>query len=247
MVGIKLMEYGMDNHLRTLIIIPAYNEQGKVGRVIKKIPPHLADKIVVIDDCSKDHTGHEAEQAGATVLCHDHNMGVGAAIRTGIDYAIRNGFKVAAVLSGDDQHDPDDLHGLLDPIYNHNYDFVQGSRRLNGLSAPNIGRFRRTFTWVYAIVFRLLTGFPCTDATNGGRAFRTSIFNDKSIDLWQDWLNTYELEPYLFYKVIRRKFKVTEVPVKVIYHNQGTTKMKPFRDWWHIFKPMIYLTLGLRH
>lgn len=243
------MERGciLKNHLSTLVIIPAYNEMGKVGRVIKKIPLGLTDQILVINDCSKDQTALEAKMAGAEVINHECNMGVGAAIRTGIDYALRNGFEVVAVLSGDNQHDPDDLHGLLDPIYNHNYEFVQGSRRLNGLSAPNIGWFRRTFTWVYAIVFRLLTGFHCTDATNGGRAFRTSIFQDNSINLWQDWLNTYELEPYLFYKVIRRKFKVTEAPMKVIYHNQGTTKMKPFRDWWRIFKPMIYLSLGLRH
>ena len=237
----------MGSHrLRVLVVIPAYNEQGKIGRVITKIPPQIVDGTVVVDDCSSDETAAEVKRAGAIVIRHEHNMGAGAAIRSGIDYALANGYDVVTILSGDDQHDPNDLPGLLDPILTKGYDFVQGSRRLGGLHAPNIGWFRRTFTLVYAIIFRLLTGFPCTDATNGGRAFRTSIFQDKGVNLWQDWLNTYELEPYLFYQVVRRKFKVTEAPMKVLYHSQGTTKMKPFRDWWHILRPMIYLALGIR-
>lgn len=231
---------------RILIVIPAYNEQGKIGNVVEKIPPDLAEEIVVVNDCSKDQTANEAENAGATVINHPHNMGVGAGIRSGIDYALANNFDIVAILSGDDQHDPNDLYGVLKPILEEGYDFVQGSRRLGGLHAPNIKAFRRSLTWIYAAVFRLLTGFKCTDATNGGRAFRTSIFQDKAINLWQDWLNTYQLEPYLLYMVVKRKLKVTEAPMKVIYHEKGTTKMKPFRDWWRIFQPMIYLALRIR-
>lgn len=235
----------MNEKLKTVLVIPAYNEQGKIGRVIGKIPPGVVDVVVVVNDCSRDATAEEAAQAGAAVLTHRQNQGVGAAIRTGIDYARENGFDVVAIVSGDDQHDPNELRGLLDTI-RQGYDFVQGSRRLSGLDAPNIGCFRRVFTWVYAFTFRLLTGFPCTDATNGGRAFRTSLFDDKRINLWQEWLNTYELEPYLFFLAVKLGYKVKEAPMKVIYHAQGTTKMKPVRDWWRIFRPMIYLTLGLR-
>lgn len=232
---------------RILIIIPAYNEHGKIGRVVQKIPADLGADTLVIDDHSRDGTSEEARSAGAKVLRHMQNMGVGGAIRSGIDYARQNNYEIAAILSGDDQHDPIDLYGLLAPIIQQDYDFVQGSRRMGGLNAPNIGWFRRFFTWVYAFVFRMMTGFPCSDATNGGRAFRVDIFErDPSINLWQDWLNTYELEPYLFYKVVKQKFRVTEAPMKVIYHSLGTTKMKPFRDWWRILRPMIFLSLGLR-
>lgn len=231
---------------RTLIVIPAYNEQGKIGRVLQKIPGNLCADALVVDDCSRDATAAEAQAAGALVVRHPHNMGVGAAIRSGIDYAIANRYDVVAILSGDDQHDPADLRELLRLIDCEGYEFVQGSRRLSGLAAPNIGLFRRTFTWVYAFIFRVLTGFRCTDATNGGRAFRVSIFEDKRINLWQDWLNTYELEPYLLYQVVKGKHRVTEAPMKVIYHRQGTTKMKPLRDWWRILRPMLYLSLGIR-
>jgi dolichol-phosphate mannosyltransferase len=235
------------NVLRTLIVIPAYNEEGKIGKVIGKIPSQLAETVLVVDDCSRDGTSEEARNAGALVIRHEKNMGVGAGIRSGIDFALENRYSVVAILSGDDQHDPSDLYGVLRMIQQEGYDFVQGSRRLGGLDAPNIRWFRRLFTWVYAVTFRLLTGFPCTDATNGGRAFRTSIFNNKKINLWQDWLNTYELEPYLFFQVVRQGYRVTEAPMKVIYHDQGTTKMKPFRDWWRILRPMIFLTLRIRN
>jgi dolichol-phosphate mannosyltransferase len=232
--------------LRALIVIPAFNEQGKIGRVVAKIPPGLAEAVLVVDDYSRDATTAEALQAGALVVQHASNLGVGAAIRTGIDYARSNQFDVVAILSGDDQHDPNDLREMLRLIRVGGYDFVQGSRRLAGLDAPNIGLFRRVFTWVYALIFQLLSGFACTDATNGGRAFRTRIFEDRRINLWQQWLNTYELEPYLLYKAVKCGLRITEAPMKVIYHTHGTTKMKPFRDWWRILRPLIYLSLGVR-
>jgi glycosyltransferase involved in cell wall biosynthesis len=106
----------MCNSYRKMVVIPAYNEEGKIGKVIRKIPPALVDKVVVVDDCSKDRTALEAAEAGAMVISHERNIGVGAGIRSGIDYAIANQFNVVAILSGDDQHDPRELDGLLDPI-----------------------------------------------------------------------------------------------------------------------------------
>ena len=229
-----------------MIVIPAYNEQGKIGRVVSKIPKNACHGIVVVNDCSTDATASEAASAGATVIHHRVRKGVGAAIRSGIDHAIANKYDIVVVLSGDDQHDPSDLPGLLKPILDNHYDFVQGSRRLAGLQAPNIGTFRRVSTWCYTAAFRLLTGFPSTDATNGGRAFRTRIFRNRKINLWQDWLNTYELEPYLLYKAIQCGIRTTEAPMKVIYHSEGTTKMRPLRDWWRLFRPLVFLSCGLR-
>ena len=231
---------------RVLIVVPAFNEQGKIGRVVHKIPRDACDGIVVVNDCSTDGTAAEAEQAGAILITHSQRRGVGAAIRSGIDYAIANQYDVVAVLSGDDQHDPNDLYGLLAPILGGKFDFVQGSRRLIGLQSPQINTFRRISTWWYTALFRLLTGFPSTDATNGGRAFRTRILANKQINLWQDWLNTYELEPYLLYKAIKCSVRTTEAPMKVIYHNEGTTKMRPVKDWWRLFRPLLFLACGLR-
>jgi dolichol-phosphate mannosyltransferase len=226
--------------LRVLIVIPAYNEQGKVGLVVQKVLTQVTDTVLVVDDCSTDQTAMEAQTVGALVINHEHNLGVGGAIRTGIDYALAHDFQVVAVLSGDNQHDPAELPGLLRPILVEGYDFVQGSRRLQGLQSPNIRWFRRVFTWVYAITFRLLTGFTCTDATNGGRAFRTRIFLDGRINLWQEWLNSYELEPYLFYKVVRRDTKSPKPDEGHLSHernNQDETGARLVR----ILRPIVYL------
>jgi len=235
--------------MRVLAIIPAFNEQGKVGAVARKIPSGAVDRILVVDDCSTDDTAGEARGAGADVISHPTNRGVGAAIRTGIDCAMAEGFDVVVVLSGDDQHEPSELPRLLDPLRAGRCDFVQGSRWLPGGAAPNITLFRRTLTRLYAWSFRRVVDFPCTDATNGFRAFRTALFlAERPIDLWQDWLNTYELEPYLLYSAIRAGYRVIEVPITVRYPplRAAFTKMKPLRDGWRLCRPLVFLRLGIR-
>lgn len=98
-----------------------------------------------------------------------------------------------------------------------------------------------------SLVFRLLTGFPATDATNGFRAFSTAVVGDERIRLHQTWLDTYELEPYLLYQAIRYGWRVREAPVTKRYHRDlGYSKMLPGRDWWRILRPILFLRLGLR-
>lgn len=235
--------------MRVLAVIPAFNEQGKVGSVVRKVPPDSVDQILVVDDCSTDRTADEAREAGAEVRRHASNQGVGAAIRTGIDHALSHGFDVVVVLSGDDQHEPQELSRVLEPLRAGRCDFVQGSRWLPGGAAPNITRFRARLTRLYAWSFRRIINFPCTDGTNGFRAFRTALFRgDRPINVWQDWLNTYELEPYLLYSAIREGYRVVEVPVTVYYpvNRKGFTKMKPLMDWWRILRPLVFLRLGFR-
>ncbi len=240
----------MLNKHRIIVIAPAYNEANKIGNVVRKIPFDIVDEMVVIDDGSHDNTYKKACDAGATIIRHPKNKGVGAAIRSGIDYAIEKKFDIIVVISGDDQHVPSEIASVIRPIAFEQYDFVQGSRRLDGKRYKNITLFRRITTRVFAIIFRCATFFPATDATNGFRAFKTTIFKNKAINIWQDWLDTYELEPYLYYKVVthRPRFKIKEVPVTIIYHPKivGWTKMKPVIDWWRIIKPLIVLRLGLK-
>lgn len=231
---------------RVAVVIPAFNEEGKVGRVLQKIPPGVADLVVVVDDASRDATAEEARRGGAMVISHSRNRGVGAAIRTGIDHARSHAFDIVAILSGDDQHDPSELPRVLEPLLAGTCDLVQGSRRLSSNGTVDMNLFRRVTTWIYPRLFRLATGFPSTDATNGFRAFRLSIFEDPRINLWQSWLDTYELEPYLLYQAVVTGKRVREAPITIVYHRQGTTKMKGLRDWWRIVRPLVYLTLGLR-
>jgi len=238
---------------KTLLIIPAFNESLKIENVIKKVNLHcstLIDKVCVIDDCSLDDTAEKASKAGAFILRHEKNMGVGAAIRTGLDYGYKENYDIAVIISGDDQHNPEEMTNVLDPIRKEGFDFVQGSRFIKGGNTINQPLFRKILTRAYPVIFFLLTGKSCSDITNGFRAFKIkSVYEDPSIHLHQDWLNRYELEVYLLYKVYNSgRYKRKEVPISIRYHHntEERTKMKPFIDWWRIFRPMVLLKLRLK-
>ncbi|MEO5619215.1 MAG: glycosyltransferase family 2 protein [Candidatus Eisenbacteria bacterium] len=228
-------------------IVPAYNEAGKIGAVVRKIPREFARTVYVVDDASEDGTAEEARAAGAErVIRHPRNRGVGAGIRSGLLAAKAEGFRFAVILSGDDQHEPDELPRVLDPLFADEADLVQGSRWLPGGATPGIPADRRWLTRLYPLIFRLVSGYPSTDGTNGFRAFRLSILDDPRIRLEQDWLDRYELEPYLLFQCVRAGYRVREVPVTVRYHSRGTTKMRFLSDGWRILRPLVYLRLGLR-
>jgi dolichol-phosphate mannosyltransferase len=172
------------------------------------------------------------------------NEGVGAALRAGFKEARAGGAGIIVVLGGDDQDNPEEIPRLLAPLKD-GKDFVQGSRWRTGGRTENINLFRWMTTRMYSVFFRWCTGFPCTDGTNGFRAFRADILD--RIDLEAVWLNAYELEPYLFYHAVRN-FKAVEVPVTKRYplHKGGYTKMVPFKSWWSILRPLILLRLGVK-
>ena len=233
---------------RVAAVVPAYNEAGKIGAVVRKVPRRYASTVFVVDDCSTDGTSEEAREAGAErVIRHERNRGVGAAIRTGLEAAHREGFTFAVILSGDDQHEPDELPRVLGPLFAGEADLVQGSRWLPGGATPGIPPDRRWLTRVYPLLLRIASGYPSTDGTNGFRAFRLSLLDDPRVRLDQDWLDRYELEPYLLYQAVRCGLRVTEVPVTVRYHSRGTSKMRFLSDGWRILRPLVYLRLGLKH
>ncbi len=138
---------------------------------------------------------------------------------------------------------------MLDPIRNEGCDFVQGSRYLPGGDFGNMPIYRRLATqFIHPLLFSLIVRRRITDSTNGFRAYRLSLLDDPRIDLNQRWLNSYELEVYLFFKAIRLGYKVREVPVTKIYPPKelGYTKMKPITGWWSILRPLLFLGLGLK-
>ena len=227
--------------MKTIAIIPAKDEEKKIGIVVTgilKYAEELVEEIIVIDDGSSDKTAMMAEKSGATVISHPKNRGVGAAIRTGIDYAIQNNFSICVVMGGDAQDDPREMHRLISPIINEGYDFIQGSRFYGAV--VNFPTFRKITTYLFSLFFQIISGVKITDASNGYRAFRTRIARDHRIDLHQEWLDRYELEPYLLLQTIKNGYKITEAPVTKMYFKElGYSKMKPFVSWWHILRPLI--------
>ena len=230
------------------VIIPALNEAGKIGRVLNKFPDDPRFESIVVDDGSLDGTGQEASDKGADlVIRHEYRQGVGAALRDGFHAAIERQRPYIALLSGDDQHEPQELIPALDALLGGGADYVQGSRwRAGGrVLGPTGGR--GFGTRLYSAAFSVLVLHRVTDATNGFRIFSTAILQDPWIDIDQDWLSSYELEPYLLYKAIRRGYQVIEAPCTVRYHvAESHSKMRGIRDWWRLFRPAVMLRAGLR-
>lgn len=235
--------------MKTLIAIPATNEVGKIGQTVTRIPIGAADGILVVDDGSTDDTAEEARNNGALILSHKTQRGAGAAIRSAIDYAIRNNYEILIIMAGNNKDEPQEIVRLIQPIIKENYDFVQGSRYLKGGKFGKMPFYRQIATrFIHPWLFSLTTGKRITDSTNGFRAIKLSILEDKRINLNQAWLDRYELEPYLFHKAIKLGYKVKEVPVTKIYPPKelGYSKMKPITGWWSILSPLIFLALGVK-
>ncbi len=236
--------------VRVLCVAPAWNEETRIRRVVQSVPGERVHCTVVVDDGSTDATAREAESAGAVVLRQGSNQGVGAAIRRGIDYALDNGFNVVVVISGGGKTPPEQIPRLLDPIQAGQADLVQGSRYLQGGEFVRMPLRRRLGTRAYTWLFSLLLGRRITDASSGFRAFCTSLFEDKRLNLWQSWLDRYELEPYLLFQAVRLGHRVVEVPVRIEYPAStdplAYTKMRALVDWWKIFRPALLLRLHLK-
>jgi dolichol-phosphate mannosyltransferase len=230
------------------VIIPALNEAGKIGRVLDKMPRDGRFEAIVVDDGSTDGTGDEARVHGAAlVIRHEQRGGVGAAIRDGWKAGLERGRPYLALLSGDDQHEPAELLAALELIEAAPADYVQGSRWMRGGRVEGSAGNRAFGTRLYSLVFGLLVFRRVTDATNGFRLFKASVLSDPKINIDQEWLTSYDLEPYVLYKAIRRGYRVVEMPCTVRYHaREEYTKMRGMRDWWRLFRPAVLLRFGVK-
>lgn len=242
--------------MNKLLVCPvAYNENVKLRNAIERFlrsPARQQADYLVVDDCSTDGTTEmiaSFADRGVMTVRHPRRRGVGAAIRTAIQYARQHGYEVIVIMAGNDKDNPEEIPRLVGPVLAGACDLVQGSRYIGGKRiGGDMPFYRKLATRMHPWLFSLLTGQKVTDTTNGFRAIRLSLFDDQRINLDQSWLDAYELEPYILYKTIVYGHPFQEVPVTKIYppRKLGYTKMRPVVGWWSILKPLFYLRLGIK-
>ena len=157
------------DHSDVLVLIPAFNEEGCVGQVVKDVV-QLGYAALVIDDGSVDRTAEKAEREGATVLRLPVNLGVGGALRCGFRYAVTHGYSTVVQCDADGQHDPAEIAVLLDAMRTHEAELVIGSRFAHAEQDYHVGTTRRFVMHRLAHLATRRTGAPITDATSGFRA-----------------------------------------------------------------------------
>jgi glycosyltransferase involved in cell wall biosynthesis len=230
------------------VVMASWNEEGKVGQGVHAVPKDIVDTILVVNNGSIDLTEKEARDAGATVINHPENLGAGGGYRTGWVFAKEKNFDLVVELAGDNQDDPHDIPKAVDKLIDEELDYVQGSRWLKDGKRENMTFSRTILTWLYSLLFRLLFKKKITDATNGFRVFRKEVLDNKKLNLWQEWLLQYEMEPYLLIQTCRNGYRVGESPVTKRYHQDmnDNTKMVPFKSWWSILRPLFLLSLRIK-
>jgi dolichol-phosphate mannosyltransferase len=235
--------------LKVLAMAPVLDEKVKIVEVIRRVPRDVVDEILIVDDGSTDGSPDVCRDVGATVVELGKTLGVGAAIRTGYEYAVDHGFDVAVVMAGNNKDSPEEIPLILEPIASGRADLVQGSRWLaESNDFGDMPAYRKLATRLHPFIFRLISSAKLTDTTNGFRAARTSMLSDPRLALDQRWLDEYELEVYLLYKAAKLGYRVTEVGVTKRYPPKelGQTKMKPIVGWWSILRPLFLLGLGIK-
>jgi glycosyltransferase involved in cell wall biosynthesis len=220
-----------------LVIIPALNEAGGIGEVVTKVRRAFDADVVVIDDGSTDRTGEVSRESGALVIRHPFNLGLGAAIRTGLRYAADEQYEVVLKLDGDGQHDPEEGKKLLSCLETEDVDMVVGSRFALGYS---VSKQRRLIMRFLAWIVSRHTKTKITDTTSGFRAF-----GPRSISFFQyaypsDFLFE-AVESFLLAGDVG--LKVAEVPVQMKERAWGTPSAGPFGATLYLFRLLLIILL----
>jgi glycosyltransferase involved in cell wall biosynthesis len=224
-----------------LAVVPAYNEVGTVARVVRSLHEHAPHfDVLVIDDGSTDETAHAAAAAGARVLKHPFNLGIGGAVQSGFKFALENGYSYMVQVDADGQHDPGEIETLArtmdaDP----SIDVVCGSRFLEKLRYRGPVS-RRAGIHLFAFILSPLVGQRVTDPTSGFR-----LYNRRAISLFaRDYPHDYpEVEAVLV--LHHHRLRMCEVPVHMFQRGGGQSSIRSGKSVYYMIKVLLAIFVGL--
>lgn len=216
----------------TLVIIPCFNEEGAIRQVIHGIQQTAPEAdVLVIDDGSRDGTAGVAKSAGALVVQHPFNLGIGGAVQTGLRFAYHCGYQYVIRMDGDGQHSAFEIPRMLAHLKAHNADMVIGSRFLDADVDWHIPRSRRLGILWYALAVSLLTGIRSTDTTSGFWAMNRRAVEVLATYLPQDYP---DVESRLI--VHKAGLRQMELPVHMGPRVAGTSSINLAKSIYYAFK-----------
>ena len=222
----------MENN--TVAVIPSYNEDKTINKVIEETLKHVSS-VVLVDDGSKDKTEDVLEneyQGRLYYLRHPINMGKGAALRTGVRFAAKLGATRVVLLDADGQHNPQEIPRFLAKL-NEGTELAIGARKKDG----NMPFSMRSGNLFLSRLIQLLFGSHVEDTQSGYRAFE--ITNASKL-IWKS--NDYFVETEMLIRAEKNKLKVRELPIATIYHDsyKGTTFIDGIKIFFNIIKLRVY-------
>lgn len=228
--------------MKVLMIVPAYNEELNIKDTISKIIEYNKKSnneidYIVINDGSTDKTREVCEKNNYNIINLIHNLGIGGAVQTGYKYALENNYDVAIQFDGDGQHDENYIDKLVDEIKKGN-DFVIGSRFISDLSKFKSTGTRRMGIKFLSLLIKICTGKRIYDPTSGFRAA-----NKRVIELFSNNYPTEFPEPESTTSLIRKKYKVSEIPVEMHERKHGTSSIKPLKSIYYMFSVSVAIII----
>ncbi len=224
----------MEKKEKILVIIPAYNEEGSVGKVVEEVKQYLLGvDALVVNDGSSDHTSKKAEASGAIVLNLPFNLGIGGAMQAGYKYAFEKGYEIAIQVDGDGQHDPGEIPKLLKVLEEKEVDMVIGSRFI-GDSEFKSSMMRRVGISIFSRVISSIVGQKITDPTSGFRAANRKAIRLFSIDYPQDYP-----EPEVLVLLHQCGLKMAEAPIEMNERYSGESSITKLRSIYYMVKVLL--------
>lgn len=214
------------------IVIAAFNEGNSIANVVKSLKKESWNNVVVVDDGSRDNTYEAAKKQTAHALQHVINRGQGAALKTGIDYALSQDAKVIVTFDADGQHRVEDLPAMVQPVLDGDVDVTLGSRFLNKKS--NVPFMRKLFLKVGILTIWILYGVKLTDAHNGFRAL-----SRKAAKLIEIKCDRMEHASEIIDEIKKKKLSYKEVPVVIKYTEYSKARGQSSLNAFRIFYKMI--------
>ncbi len=234
------------NEGKVLVVIPSYNEAGRIGAVVRDAKRVLPEATVaVVDDNSSDETAREAAAAGAVVLGHSVNLGYGAGLETGYLYAAAKGYEIVAQMDGDGQHLAEELPKIVAPVAAGEADLVIGSRHLGGGCGYRTPFLRRLGQRIFGGIVRIFTGRDVTDPTSGFQCLGARTVRFFSSGIFPTDFPDADVQLMAHYAGL----KAVEVPVRMVQRLQGTSMhsgLKPVYYGMKMFLAIFLVVLSYR-